>query len=213
MNELNIVVENVITANIPSFEPSNFCISKEINGLKGLEFINAINNAYEEVIQWRKNLFKLPTGKSVKFFIRELTVWLEHFNQRSNFHAIALKAYMILPALLLQKPSSNSKAKDHCKKLEERLSMWKNGEITNLIKEGRLIQEHLKLSKRCATEDKAKIFAKLMLQDKINSALKMLSDCDTGVHHMNDEVFASLLEKHPDPSPIAENTLLKFRHC
>ena len=45
----------------------------------------------------------------------------------------ALKVHMILPSLLLQKPNHNSKAKDHTKKLEERLSTWKGGRIMDLV--------------------------------------------------------------------------------
>ena len=39
---------------------------------------------------------------------------------------IAFKAIMIIPNLLLQKPSKNSKAKDHLKALERRES-WISG--------------------------------------------------------------------------------------
>ena len=145
--EINILVENNIEPNLPSFEPTkNFPVSA-LNGLCGAEFAESIHSIYEEIIQWRKNLFKLPTGKAAKTFIRVLTVWLEHFNRQTEHHAIALKVYMVLPSLLLQKPSQNSKAKDHCRKLEERLSLWKEGQMLDLLKEGRLIQERLKSSK------------------------------------------------------------------
>ena len=39
-------------------------------------------------------------------------------------HNIAFKAIMIMPNLLLQKPSKNSKAKDHLTALERRMSSW-----------------------------------------------------------------------------------------
>ena len=63
------------------------------------------------LILWKKNLFKVASGKSEKNFILEL----------------ALKVLMVLLALLLQKPSKTSKAKDHRNKLEIRFQLWKDG--------------------------------------------------------------------------------------
>ena len=70
---------------------------------------------------------------------------------------------MILPSLLLQKPTRNSKAKDHTKKLEERLSTWKGGRIMDLVKEGRIIQERIRLYYQRVSKGYAKIFANLMM--------------------------------------------------
>ena len=51
---------------------------------------------------------------------------------------------MTLPCLLLQKPSRNSKAKDHVKKLQERLKVWKEGNIEEIIQEARTIQNRFR---------------------------------------------------------------------
>ena len=79
-------------------------------------------------------------------FLRELTSWLEHFNCDLEYKYIALKVYMILPSLVLEKPTRKSKVKDHTKKLEERLSTWKGGRIMDLVKGGRIIQERIRSS-------------------------------------------------------------------
>ena len=60
---------------------------------------------------------------------------------------------MILPSLILQKPTRNSKARDHTKKLEERLSTWKGGRIMDLVKEGRIIQELIRSSCQRVSKD------------------------------------------------------------
>ena len=86
------------------------------------------------LILWKKNLFKVPSGKSEKNFILELTKWLEHYNTKSNYQNIALKVFMALPALLLQKPSKTSKAKDHRNKLEIRFQLWKDGNILGRLR-------------------------------------------------------------------------------
>ena len=133
-----------IFANLPKYE----CIIPypltNWHDFSGKEFVKKIDNIYNEITQWRKNLFKLPTGKAAKAFIIELTTWLEHFNKNSQFQCIALKVYMILPCLLLQKPSKNSKARDHIRKLEERLKAWNEGRIHDLLQEGRTIQKRIK---------------------------------------------------------------------
>ena len=116
---------------------------------------------------------------------------------------------MILPNLLLQKPSRTSKAKDHLQKLVDRLNLWKKGEISDLLRECRDIQKKVQSSKRRSSEDSARIFSKLMMQGKINAALKFLSsDADNGVLELTDETMNSLAEKHPEPSSITEDALL-----
>ena len=115
---------------------------------------------------------------------------------------------MILPVLLLQKPSKTSKSKEHNIKLEYRLRLWKAGNIDDLIREGRAIQQKLQISKRNNKRDEAKIFSNLMMQGKINAALKMLSDSDIGVHTMDDNVIKELQNKHPKPAEISDGTLL-----
>ena len=46
---------------------------------------------------------------------------------------------MTLPCLLLKKLSRNSKAKDRVKNLEERLQIWNEGNIEELILYARIV--------------------------------------------------------------------------
>ena len=109
---------------------------------------------------------------------------------------------MILPALLLQKPSKTSKAKDHGNKLEIRFQLWKDGNILDLLREGRTIEERLRNPKSENKRDKAKKFSNLMMHGKINAAVEMLSNWSTGIHSVDDKVLKQLQNKHPHPSPI-----------
>ena len=68
-----------------------------------------------------KNLFLLPSGKAGKQCIDETTKLMNEWLQELPLKDITFKAIMIMPNLLLQKPSKNSKAKDHLKTLEKRL--------------------------------------------------------------------------------------------
>ena len=125
--------------------------------LEGKEFAEAINKAYNEVIFWKENLFMLPNGKPSKTFIRELSFWIDQYNRNTQLHGIAIKVFMLLPSLLLQKPSKESKAKEHFEKLKERLNLWYEGKIEKLLSEGRTIQRRLLSSKRRSDTDVSKI--------------------------------------------------------
>ena len=94
---------------------------KDLTAPKDTEILsNSITQAYEEIVHFRKNSFELPSGKAGKGFIMELTQCLKQFNMNAKVNHYALKALMVLPALLLQKPSAKSKAKDHTSCLTRR---------------------------------------------------------------------------------------------
>ena len=108
-----------VVPNIPNYlESTNPRFSYP--DIPGETFVNLINDLHDEIVTWKKNLFKLTTGSAAKVFIKELSLWLERFNRKTEHHSIALKFYIILPALMLQKPSKASKSQEHCKKLEDR---------------------------------------------------------------------------------------------
>ena len=85
-----------------------------------------MEEVYNKMVYFRRNLFKIPTSKAGKDFIEELVFWLRQFNSTTKLSGIALKVYMVLPTLLLQKPSARSKAKDHSSALAlgRRLKSW-----------------------------------------------------------------------------------------
>ena len=73
--------------------------------------------------------------------MEEITRLLKLWIQDSSLKTIALKAIHVMSALLLQKPSKNSKSKDHLVSLERRLKLWEQGDISNLLHTGEIIQE------------------------------------------------------------------------
>ena len=85
----------------------------------------------------------IPVGPSGKEFILKMTRLFTAFVERSSLQPIALQAVMTMPALLLQKPHNCFKAKDHIHCLKRRLEVWKAGRISELVQEGRVIQQHL----------------------------------------------------------------------
>ena len=170
-------------------------------------FEENLNNAYERIVHWKKNVFLLPSGKSGKEFIDEMTRLVVEWNNDSPLKLISLKALMVMPNLLLQKPSKSSKAKDHQLALERRLALWKNGDIVELILEAETIQNQLKFTggKKTIAEI-SKSFRSLITKGEINSALKLLSDnMQNGILPLDSKTLNLLREKHPppqDPDPL-----------
>ena len=105
---------------------------------------------------------------------------------------------MLVPNLLLQKPSKQSKANEHNGKLVERFQLWKNGDITSLIKEGRTIQKRIIINNKTLSEpDVTRIFSKLMMEGKVSAALKFLSkNNEQGVLPASEETIKELMLKH-----------------
>ena len=123
---------------------------------------------------------------------------------------LALKAAIVLLAVGLQKPSQKLKAKDHQECLEKRLKLWKNGEIECLLREGRMIQRRIQKSRRNSDPpNKARIFAKLVMEGQINSALRFLSEAESGgVLPLTEDVMRQLREKHSEAQKASLGALL-----
>ena len=65
-------------------------------------------------------------------------------------------------ALLLQRPSKNSKSNDHLISLERRLKLWEEGNISNFLHEGETIQEIMKISEKGMNIEKISLKFKSM---------------------------------------------------
>ncbi|XP_032218340.2 uncharacterized protein LOC116601539 [Nematostella vectensis] len=108
-----------------------------------------------------------------------------------------------------QKPElkGSSKSKDHQECLGKRLALWKNGNIEELIRECRLLVQFHR--KKDAPQNTAKVFAKLVMEGKINSALRYLNESDCGgLLSLTDDVMRQLQEKHPNAQLAKLGSLL-----
>ena len=65
--------------------------------------------------------------------------FFDNYGSASALEGIALKAAMVVPSLLLQRPHSNSKSRDHINSLHRRLKLWHEGDIQSLLDEGIII--------------------------------------------------------------------------
>ena len=108
---------------LPTLEEPNFIWGNN----QGEEYCAKVNQAYEEVVHWRCNLFQVPSGSAGKAFVTELAHLYQAYTDGSSLESVALKACTVAPILLLQKPSRTSKSKDHVNHLQRRLDLWDKG--------------------------------------------------------------------------------------
>ena len=193
----------------PSFvkiaENSNFVWGD----VDGNSFTSLLDQVYNEIVHWRRNIFPLATGRSGKLFVSELSHLFNAYYPGSNLEGIALKAAMCLPILILQKPFSKSKFSDHVQCIERRLKLWLCGDLSALLEEGCSIQHGLTCPR--VSNDSSNVsflFSKLMLQGKVRAALRLLSDHEDGFPLQLDKMIGSksvreiLLDKHPHGCPL-----------
>ena len=109
-------------------------------------FTNELDRTYERIVHWKRNLFRVPQGNAGKQFVAELAKLYEAFAAGSALESVALKAAIIMPHLLLQKPHQKSKTKEHITSLKRRLELWKDGDLASLLKEASTAQHRLEKS-------------------------------------------------------------------
>ena len=178
---------------------------------RDIEFEENVTFICEQIVYWKKNRFLLPTGKAGKLFIDELAKIFNPWIDDSPLKKIAMKAVMIMSSLLLQKPSKESKSKDHLKALERRMELCQSGDLLELLQESLTIQRNLKSVKGSKTvaQISKKFVEEKMQKGNVNGALKLLTDnMDHGILPLNDGSISKLKMKHPqasapDPKPCS----------
>ena len=147
----------------------------------GQEMFDIITSTYDEVIHWKHNLFQVPSGGTGCSFVKELARLLQGFADGSSLECVCMKAVTLLQILLLQKPNSKSKTKDHVIHLKRRLTIWYDGNIKHLLEEGRCIQRRIpKGHKATAEQSLARTFSNLMAKGKVKNALRLLDRSHSG---------------------------------
>ena len=204
----DISEESTSQTQLPScVEPRNSISSARWGDLSGPEIAVQVNSAYDLVMTWRRNLFQVPTGKAGRLFIEELTKTIVNFTSSTALEEVALTMTMIMPALLLQKPSRKSKTKEHVAYLDKRLKWWQDGHRDLLVREGAAIQK--KLAKfKVSADHSEKVFVKLMLQGKVCSAMRWIGSQSTTVLPADPRVMDELERLHPQKSPASPSTIL-----
>ncbi len=201
-----------IIPELPIAEP-NFMWGKK----DARQFTNELDKTYELIVHWKRNIFRVPQGNGGKQFVAELARLYGAFAAASALETVALKAAIVMPQLLLQKPHQKSKTKEHITCLKRRLELWKDGDLTSLLNEASTTQYRLEKSfrQRKTTNNPARQFADLIFRGKIKQALEMLSKNGTGgVLRLEDTISTNdttrsvketLKSKHPPSQPAAQD--------
>ena len=217
------VSTTAIIADLPPFVPistPNF----RWGDVDGETFACSINRSYEVIVHWRRNLFKIPSGKARKAFIRELTRMFRAYADGSALESVAMKAAMVMPALLLQKPHPRSKAKDHTLHIERRLRQWSEGDLEGLMNEGYTIQHQFSRqhqNRYRSAQQTARVFAKLMMEGRVRAALRLIAEDSNGGPLQLDSQIGSdglnitpetvremLLRKHPPKQSPKQSSII-----
>ena len=171
-------------------------------------FTKSLESAYKETVHWKKNCFRIPQGKAGKSFIHELAHLFHAFATGSALESVALKAATVLALLILQKSHHNSKPKEHAACLERRMKLWEEGNITELVRDGRVIQNRIpNHQSQGAKQQLARSFVKLMFQGKTHATLQLLTDKGKeGVLHLHDTI------NNGDAEQITVKDVLKSKH-
>ena len=202
-----------LPSNIPVLAPRGAILPEE-------HCADYITSAHERVVQWRRNLFMVPLGKTGERFVAELARLVESFVAGGGGRLCAWTAVVVACHILLQKPNDSKVDRSSVAHLDRRLDLWKSGKIEDLMDEAICIQTHLTphcpIDKRSGTDGvDDTLFSKLVFGGKIRSAIRLVcSDSSGGVLAMDDNagngeaVRDVLLKKHPVAAEPPDEVLL-----
>ena len=178
---------------------------------------------FNEVVHWRRNLFLVPYGCVGRDSVHDLAKIFLSYGEAGAFEPIAIKAAMLMCALLLQKPHSRMSGRDLASCLQRRRSLWNQGDIDALLIEGHTIQHQLlSHSGSCQKFDDdhhiSRHFVECMLRGNVRSALNSITCEQSGVPLRLDSpvspdnpswlVLDELKKKHPIGRPASLAVLL-----
>ena len=184
----------------PAWSKANFCPEdKWYESEKTVgELQRTLEDAYEEVVRWKRNIFRCPSGNAGKEVVDLVRQTIEWWTLRSGKEIIAWKVVFLMLPILFQKPESIKAAaiKDL---VRERTRRWKEGDIRGLLEEARYLQNHMTAKwGNVEPEHKCKTFARKVMQGKVKGAMNLLStERQGGAVICTDEMKEKLRAKHP----------------
>jgi len=143
------------------------------------------------------------------------------YGNSSSLECIALKAAMVMCVLLLQNPHKVAKTKDFTSSLERRLDLWRQGQIAELLNEGKVIQQCLSVSSCNTTGNNDRMvrrFVDHMLRGNVKAAIKVIDSANNSstLLRLNMPVdmsspswivYNEILKKHPPGQPAHPGAL------
>ena len=173
---------------------------------------------WERVIRLRGKQYRLPGGALGRQFA---SMYACEINSLAKGEKKSEIAVCFIP-LMLQKDKSFSKTADIRRLISRRMRMWTDGLFETLIQEAEACDKKLPKNGTNMTEDQAiKIFSRLMLEGKIRSATRFLTERTEGGGVMDPNesagkpqgksVMEVLLSKHPDQQIPDEEAFIQCK--
>ena len=174
------------------------------------ELIRDVEQAYEVIIKWRKNVFKLPSGQCGKQFTQTLGLLLAAYGEKGPLECIAIKAAAILTPLLLQKPAGKPTYRDNVNHLSRRLQLWDAGNFKELLREGGTIQAQLESSHKAPDDTTlAKRFASMVFNNNLKGAMSLVTEKGKGgVLAIDESTKRDMKIKHPKAEQASADVLI-----
>ena len=160
-------------------------------------------------MNWKRNFFKIPTCADGESLVAEIARLINLWVNKTALESAAFAAMHVFASIMLQKPAKKSKNKDHIRYLGERVKKWKDGCFDELLSECEMIQKKMSRSSTRQNHDQiTRVFTRLMLQGKVSSALRWVTDNTSKPLDITPQVKTQLEEKHPDAAPLATGALI-----
>ena len=173
-------------------------------------FRKEIHDAYTRMSVWRRNVFQVTNGSIGKSFMNELTTNLDLWNNNSPYRNVALKMFMLLPNLSLQRESHKSKTNDNKDTLERRLALWKHKNISTLVVECLVIKSRMRNGTATKNTNIGEMFQKQMVKCNVNGTLQLLTnDQCKGILQLDDITMNEIHIKHLEASPMYDDLLIQ----
>ena len=109
---------------------------------------------------------------------------------------------------MLQKPTKTSKSKDHLTALERRISLWTEGHLLELLREGETIQKCLTCRNKRKTTGEFPRNSWNRCRKVIINIKILTKNTQNGILPLNEQTLQLLKQKHPEATTSTEEILL-----
>ena len=115
--------------------------------------IQAIHRAYQASVHFTPNTFSVPYGGVGRKFVSKLSKFYLCFGEAGSFASHAFSIAAVFQQLMLQRPHCDSVK--YSVLLENRLQLWSDGSVTELLREALTIQKSLEAKSFGANNQRA----------------------------------------------------------
>ena len=213
-----------LTDNSVSVEDSDYLMRRAYGeSIVRAKELDSIDNAWYErwlsIVRLSGRLYSLPGGAVGRRYVDQLSKEVSHVSI-GNYSS---ERVIVFSSVILQRDRSVRKGPDVRRVIGRRLDMWQDDKFDLLIQEAVRCDKSLVSKRRITESHMSSVFTRLMLQGKVKSAVRWLSDyargsvlspmdcvpCSTsGGQVQNEKVIDILSKKHPNSVMPPKSSLM-----